>query len=741
MEGKTMFLASFMHRWNGKSRRQIRPSRRFPAGRFVPRLESFEDRTVLSTLTVTSPLDDGSSGTLRSVIASAKKNDKIVFDSSLDGKTITLSATRGPLSIAKNLDIEGPGASLLTISGGNAIADFTVGSNVSLTLAGLTMANGLADEGGGIDNLGTLSLSHDVVSGNEALGDTNTTGIGGGVFNSAGANLSVDHCTFSSNQSVGNVGRGWGGGILNEGTANVTASTFTGNTSTGGTEPPQPDNTAGVGYGGAIASVFGSTLSVSSSTFTDNQAFDGPNGIDGSGGAIGTFLSSVTVSNCTFTANQAVADAGNGIGGAIRSALDSAFSVTNCTFTGNQAIGFNRAYGGAISDEGETASITNSTYNNNQAVGTGPGTLTFGGAIENASFNSAVPSLTVTNCTLTGNQSLGGAGGDGVNTFGFAQGGGIDSTGNVTLQNTTFTNNLVVGGAMALGAPPSATATSVGGGLSMDSPAVLIVNNSSFTGNKVVGGAGTSTGPGIAAFGGGIEDFSGGSATITNSSFTNNQAVGGAGSTSQPGGDGFGGGIDISYSTAATISGTTFSGNEAIGGAGANVTVPPVDNGSSGAGIGGAISLGTGVLFATPDPSSVVLSNCMLTGNVAQGGAGLAGGNGGEGWGGGLAAVAGNATVSNCTLKSNSALGGPGGSNANGGNGFGGGIYIAAGATVNIAGSTIKTNVADGGAAGFGGNAGSSEGGGIYNLGMYTLDPKTIVSGNEASTAFNDIFG
>ena len=56
---------------------------------------------------------------------------------------------------------------------------------------------------------------------------------------------------------------------------------------------------------------------------------------------------------------------------------------------------------------------------------------------------------------------------------------------------------------------------------------------------------------------------------------------------------------------------------------------------------------------------------------------------------------------------------------------------------MNITDSTIKANVADGGAAG----SGSGEGGGIYNLGMYTLDSKTVVNGNEASTAFNDIFG
>jgi hypothetical protein len=69
---------------------------------------------------VSSPLDNGSSGTLRAVIASAHKNDTIVFDPSLDGRTITLTPALGQLSITKNLDIEGPGASLLSISGGKA---------------------------------------------------------------------------------------------------------------------------------------------------------------------------------------------------------------------------------------------------------------------------------------------------------------------------------------------------------------------------------------------------------------------------------------------------------------------------------------------------------------------------------------------------------------------------------------------------------------------------------------------
>src|SRR6266852_1220294 len=77
---------------------------------FVPRLELLEDRTVLSTLTVTNSADSGD-GSLRAIIATAQSGDQIVFDTSLKGQTITL--TSGPLAIAQSIDIEGPGAGQL----------------------------------------------------------------------------------------------------------------------------------------------------------------------------------------------------------------------------------------------------------------------------------------------------------------------------------------------------------------------------------------------------------------------------------------------------------------------------------------------------------------------------------------------------------------------------------------------------------------------------------------------------
>jgi hypothetical protein len=769
-----------INRWLQAVARQSRhtPPKRRPKAeprpsRFLPRLEVLEDRTLPSTFLVVN-LNDSGPGSLRAAVAAADANpgSTIDFAAGLHG-VITL--TSGPLDITSSMTINGPDANRLSVSGNHASRLFDVSSGTNVSLSGLTIANGLSDQGGGIDNLGSLTLNYDTLLGNKAVGDSSTTGNGGGVFNEAGASLSVTGCTFTNNQTVGNVGVGMGGGIGNEGSASVSASTFSANQATGGSAVViiGPDSHTGA-KGGAIGDVFGATLDVRNSTFTGNQALNGlgdfaiggaiwsnynspttvssstftgneaqSNGRLAAAGAIFEGGSLLTVSNSTFTDNQALANSTTAEGGAIRVAGGTSCTITGCSFTSNQSIGYTKALGGALGNEGQPASVTNSTFSNNQAIGSGPGALTFGGAIENgidtnSSGNLIIPSLTLTNCTLTGNQSLGGAGGDGVNTYGFAQGGGIDSSGNVTLQNSTFTDNQAVGGAMAPGAPASSTATSVGGGLSMDQPATLIVANSAFVGNKVVGGAGTSaggsSGPGIAAIGGGIEDFAGGTATasITNSLFLDNSAVGGAGGSGQPGGDGFGGGLDVSYNTSttitsATVSGTAFVGNQALGGAGSNAAVSAAANGSSGAGIGGAISLGTAVLFATSDTSSLVLNGCTLTGDVARGGDGQPGGNGGDAWGGGVAAVGGSATISHDTLSDNQALGGTGGSGGTGGNGLGGGLYVASGAVASLCSDTVQFNTAAGGS---GSTNGQGYGGGLCIQSGATayLDASTVAS-------------
>ncbi len=119
---------------------------------FVPRLESLEDRTLLSIWTVTNPADSGD-GSLRAAIAAGQSGDQIVFDTSLKGQAITL--TSGQLAITQSLDIEGPGADKLAVSGNHASRIFAVSGGVTVIIAGLTISDGMVvggDGGGAILN-------------------------------------------------------------------------------------------------------------------------------------------------------------------------------------------------------------------------------------------------------------------------------------------------------------------------------------------------------------------------------------------------------------------------------------------------------------------------------------------------------------------------------------------------------------------------------------------------------------
>src|SRR5262249_11020860 len=135
---------------------------------FVPRLEGLEDRTVPSTLTVSNTADSGA-GSLRAAIAGATAGDTITFAPQLAGQTINL--TSGELEIAKALTITGPGAGITVGSGGTSRV-FAVDAGTAVSMSNLTIANGAADQGAGIDNLGTLTLTHCTVTGNMATGDT-----------------------------------------------------------------------------------------------------------------------------------------------------------------------------------------------------------------------------------------------------------------------------------------------------------------------------------------------------------------------------------------------------------------------------------------------------------------------------------------------------------------------------------------------------------------------------------------
>jgi len=175
--------------WSG------RPRERSSRLRFAPRPEVLEGRTLLSTITVGNTNDSGP-GSLRQALANATDGSVIKFSPRLDGQTIDL--TSGALPITKNLQIQGPGAGDLTISGGGTSGVFSITtSGLNVTISGLTIADGSAAAGAGISSAGgTLTVQNDTFTNDQAVAPSGGAGQGGAISSPSGA-LTVSGSTFS----------------------------------------------------------------------------------------------------------------------------------------------------------------------------------------------------------------------------------------------------------------------------------------------------------------------------------------------------------------------------------------------------------------------------------------------------------------------------------------------------------------------------------------------------------------
>src|SRR4051812_17599050 len=132
-----------------KSFRSIRRVVRGAAARrrdSFARLEAMEMRRLLSTVVVNTLIDEtvaNTSTSLREAIQSAAAGDTIQFAPGLTGQ---IALNGGELLLDKKVTIAGPGSTLLSISGKDAVRVLEVGARANVTLSGMTLTHGRAEQ-------------------------------------------------------------------------------------------------------------------------------------------------------------------------------------------------------------------------------------------------------------------------------------------------------------------------------------------------------------------------------------------------------------------------------------------------------------------------------------------------------------------------------------------------------------------------------------------------------------------
>ncbi len=393
----------------------------------------------------------------------------------------------------------------------------------SLTVAGSTFFDNVCSggsytdpvtegsAGGAIDSQGpSLAVTGTAFTGNEAVGPSTGTGEGNGGAINISSTATISFSTFTANEALG---RTTNGGAISTGENELIAAppitigncTFAYNAAVGANDAEDfTEKFGGQAVGGAIASA--GPLTISGSSFTDNiaQAGNGGNNlnpIDGGpfvdsadGGGLIEFANTLTISTTTFTGNEAIGGSsvagpgGSAIGGGVASWIFSTTTLTGVKFVDNAVVGGaggpgftgGTASGGGL-DNGvdSSAVVSDCSFAGNVALGGSGGSGAAGasgagGAIANGGdFNelevvflglpSDTSSVTVVGSVLGFNVAEGGAGGAGSNG-GSGQGGGCYVYGGTTatIDDSKVVLNAAYGGAAGAG---GLSGQGVGGGL------------------------------------------------------------------------------------------------------------------------------------------------------------------------------------------------------------------------------------------------------------------------------------
>ncbi len=299
--------------------------------------------------------DDGSVGSLRSVVAAALSGDTIDL-SALTCSTITLTQGQIPINV-DDLTIVGPGANYLTIDGNDQDRVFAHFGYGTLSLSEMTVSHGSkvvsgtdVGAGGCIASGSYLAFTDLVVSHCRAEGEG---GYGGAVF---AYGLGISNSTITDSVAIGthptNFTAAFGGAAFLY-TLDMTNSTISGNSAQRNLKP----GNGGYEIGGAIVLVHGGTIA--GSTIDSNYSY-------GRAGAIASFQQSLTISNSTISGNRAQ----NGIGGGLHLRIFADLVLYNDTITANHAA---LDGGGVFLNPGQKSLTTLSSIISGNTVGGGTG--------------------------------------------------------------------------------------------------------------------------------------------------------------------------------------------------------------------------------------------------------------------------------------------------------------------------------------------------------------------------------
>jgi len=408
---------------------------------------TFALATPVATLaaTVTSCLDDGGGGTLRSVIAAAAEGATIDFSVACVPATITLANTS--IAILQNsLTIDASGAPNQVSVDASALSHpysdsrvFSHYGNGTLTIKSVDVENGyvmhysLPSFGGCISSGGNVVLSDATVTNCQVVNlGYSQPALGGGVF--ANGNLTLQNSTvsYSSTNAVGST-KSAGGGVwvygylsLDNGTISHNSATANSNAAAGGGAYVN-GNANGFGYiaRNEVKSTDGSAIGGGIHTRGKLYA---PTAFIKYNSATSTNTSAIgggfyAVSDTTFQTQSVIkgnsVDGASSFGGGGFTYGDFASSYSSIKY--NVAKG-PFAFGGGLVLKGANNAIMASTISGNQAY------YNIGG-LEVYGVTPATTALKIVNSTISGNSSSG------------VSGGVYSNAGTTKLYNSTFAFN------------------------------------------------------------------------------------------------------------------------------------------------------------------------------------------------------------------------------------------------------------------------------------------------------------